>query len=70
MGMYNKCVPVVAASAAVLVLGMWNPELLQKKQQGQPSGSPDPKWLALAALIVGLGTCAGMVALKENGKSF
>ena len=62
--MYNKCLPVVVSAATVLALTVLNPELLQKKQNGQSMGYPDGKWLALAALVAGLGTCLVMEQLK------
>ncbi len=64
--MYGKCVPVVVAALTVLVLGKWNPALLQKKVNGKPSGESDPMLLALAAAVTGLGSCAAMSLIKKK----
>jgi hypothetical protein len=59
--MYQKFLPIIISALTVLILGMWNPSLLQKRVGGKPVGVADPKLLALAAL----GTGAGSLLLLE-----
>ena len=63
--MYQKYIPIVISALTVLILGMWNPVLLQKRIAGKPNGMYDPKWLALAALGTGVGS---VLLLKEAKK--
>ena len=63
---YNKYLPLVVSALTVLVLGMWNPALLQKRVAGRPSGVSDPKWLALAGLGAGVGSCLLVHQSKKN----
>ena len=64
--MYQKYIPIVVSALTVLILGMWNPVLLQKRISGQPNGQYDPKWLALAALGTGAGTAFIMHKAKKD----
>lgn len=54
----------MVSALTVLILGMWNPSLIQKKVNGRATGESDPKWLALAAL----GTGAGSALLLQYSK--
>jgi len=69
--MYGNCVPVAVAALTVLILGKWNPALLQKKINGRATGEVDPLLLAIAAATAGLGTCAVMkMSKKSNALDF
>lgn len=51
------CMPVIVAAITVLILGCWNPQALQHKKDGRPTGCPSYLWLALFALLAGLLCC-------------
>ena len=51
---YEHYLPVVLAALTVLVLGCWNPVMLQSKVGGSASGHPSYMWLALISLLVGV----------------
>lgn len=51
---YDEYLPVIITALVVLVLGCWNPKLLQSQHGGKPSGYPSYMWLSLIALAIGL----------------
>lgn len=53
-------VGVVVTALVVLLLGCWNPKLLQQKKDDKPTGCPSYLWISLIALLVGLLTCLFM----------
>jgi hypothetical protein len=55
--MHDHYLSVVLAALSILVIGCWNPPILQSAQNGKPLGYPNYMWLALIALIVGLLSC-------------
>ena len=55
--MTDHYLSVVVAALTVLILGCWNPVVLQAHQNGKPSGHPSYMWLSLLALIAGLLSC-------------
>ena len=63
---YGKYIPLVVSALTVLLLGMANPRLLQKRSNGTPTGEVDPKWLALAGLGAGVGSCLLLDATKQK----
>lgn len=55
--MTDHYLSVVIAALTVLILGCWNPVVLQARQNGKPSGHPSYMWLSLLALLAGLLSC-------------
>ena len=62
--------PVFIAAASILVMGCWNPKILQTKNHGVPTGCPNWLWLALIALISGSATVALMHGKMEGFGGF
>lgn len=54
---FEKCLPIIFSSLAVLILGCVNPRMTQSKMHGTPTGQPSYMWLAVAALLAGLIAC-------------
>lgn len=49
----SECyLPVIITSLTILVLGCWNPTVLQRKEDSHPNYM----WLALVGLLLGLGS--------------
>ena len=67
--MYEQYISVVLAALAVIILGCWNPPALQVQHGGKPSGHPSYRWLAFAALLVGLMSQYMMDASSPRGGS-
>lgn len=65
--MYDHYLPVVVAALVVLILGCWNPKVLQAQRGGVPSGHPSYMMLSLFALLAGLLTCYLMHGSKKGG---
>ena len=63
--MNDHYLPIVVSALAVLILGCWNPVVLQSMQNGKPSGQPSYMWLSLMALLAGLVSC---FLMHSNGK--
>ena len=54
MTMHEHYLPVVVAALTVLLLGAWNPPMLQKMDKsGHPTGHPSYLWMSLLALLFG-----------------
>jgi len=54
MKKYENYLAIVISALTVLILGWWNPTLLQSRTSlNSPSGYPNYLWLSLAVLIVG-----------------
>lgn len=62
--MTDHYIVVVIAALTVLILGCWNPLMLQARQNGQPTGHPSYMWLSFAALVAGLLSCYLMHGAK------
>ena len=47
--------PVALSALTVLILGCWNPDAIQlKDNNGEETGRPNYMWLALLSLLVGM----------------
>ncbi|HMP31579.1 MAG TPA: hypothetical protein PKD85_18395 [Saprospiraceae bacterium] len=55
--MYDHYLPILISALTVLIIGCWNPEALQSRKNGMPSGHPSYMMLALFALLAGLLSC-------------
>jgi hypothetical protein len=55
--MQDSYIPLFVAALTVLILGCWNPKVLQKTHAGQPTGHPSYMWIAALSLLAGLLTC-------------
>lgn len=55
--MTDHYISIVIAALAVLIMGCWNPVMLQAQQNGKPTGHPSYMWLSLIALLAGLLSC-------------
>lgn len=55
--MTDHYLPIVIAALTVLILGCWNPTVLQVHQGGKPTGHPSYMWLSLVSLVAGLLSC-------------
>lgn len=53
MTMHEHYLPVVVAALTVLLLGAWNPPMLQHLDHGKPTGHPSYLWLSVLALLFG-----------------
>lgn len=58
--------PVIVAALTILILGCWNPKMLQTVQNGQTTGHPNYVWLSVIALLSGLLSCYLMHASKDR----
>lgn len=67
--MTDHYIAVVIAALTVLVLGCWNPLMLQARQNGKPTGHPSYMWLSMAALVAGLASCYLMHGAGGKRKS-
>ena len=55
--MYDHYLPIIIAALTVLILGCWNPEVLQSTHAGKPTGTPSYMWMAAAVLLTGFLAC-------------
>jgi hypothetical protein len=64
--MYDHYLSIVLSALTVLILGCWNPVMLQVTRNGVPTGYPNYMWLALFALLVGLISCY-LISMNKKG---
>lgn len=64
--MYGQYLGTIIAALTVLVLGCWNPQMLQQKKNGQYTGCLNYMWVALLALVVGVLACYLMHSTKAG----
>ena len=65
--MYDQYLPILIAALTILIIGCWNPEALQARKDGMPTGHPSYMMLSLFALLAGL-ISAYLMQGKKGGK--
>jgi hypothetical protein len=68
--MYDQYLPVLIAALTVLILGCWNPKVLQVHRDGVAQGHPSYMMLSLFALLAGLLSCYLMKGGKGKGGGY